>query len=44
MLPVSDRFALVEYTEFTPDLLTDAGYDAALTGYRRPARAWTLPG
>ncbi|MGC4763977.1 lycopene cyclase family protein [Micromonospora sp. DT46] len=34
VLPVSDRYALVEYTEFGPDLLTDAGYDAALAGYR----------
>ncbi|MFC4016995.1 lycopene cyclase family protein [Micromonospora sp. GCM10011542] len=34
VLPVSDRYALVEYTEFGPELLTDAGYDAALTGYR----------
>ncbi|MEU1399395.1 lycopene cyclase family protein [Micromonospora zamorensis] len=34
VLPVSDRYALVEYTEFSPDLLTDAGYDAALAGYR----------
>ncbi|WP_091094527.1 lycopene cyclase family protein [Micromonospora citrea] len=34
VLPVSDRYALVEYTEFGPALLTDAGYDAALAGYR----------
>ncbi|MEV5767435.1 lycopene cyclase family protein [Micromonospora sp. NPDC052213] len=34
VLPVSDRYALVEYTEFSPDLLSDAGYDAALAGYR----------
>ncbi|MGQ5264563.1 lycopene cyclase family protein [Micromonospora sp. ZYX-F-536] len=34
VLPVSDRYALVEYTEFSPALLTDAGYDAALLGYR----------
>ncbi|WLS48818.1 lycopene cyclase family protein [Micromonospora profundi] len=34
VLPVSDRYALVEYTEFSPDLLTDAGYDTALAGYR----------
>ncbi|MFI5925630.1 lycopene cyclase family protein [Micromonospora sp. NPDC051543] len=34
VLPVSDRYALVEYTEFSPDLLTDAGYDAALADYR----------
>ncbi|MEV4496981.1 lycopene cyclase family protein [Micromonospora arborensis] len=34
VLPVSDRYALVEYTEFSPVLLTDAGYDSALAGYR----------
>ncbi|MEV4544651.1 lycopene cyclase family protein [Micromonospora echinaurantiaca] len=34
LLPVSDRYALVEYTEFSPAPLTDAGYDAALVGYR----------
>ncbi|MER7893136.1 lycopene cyclase family protein [Micromonospora sp. NPDC094482] len=34
LLPVSDRYALVEYTEFSPALLTGAGYDAALAGYR----------
>ncbi len=34
LLPVSSRYALVEYTEFSPDLLTDAAYDAALAGYR----------
>ncbi|MGC4808854.1 lycopene cyclase family protein [Micromonospora sp. DT233] len=33
VLPVSDRYALVEYTEFSPALLTDAGYDAGLRGY-----------
>ncbi|MFF5175751.1 lycopene cyclase family protein [Micromonospora sp. NPDC000089] len=33
VLPVSDRYALVEYTEFSPELLTDAGYDAGLRGY-----------
>ena len=33
VLPVDDRFALVEYTEFGPELLDDAGYDAALRGY-----------
>ncbi|MER6595438.1 lycopene cyclase family protein, partial [Micromonospora purpureochromogenes] len=33
VLPVSDRYALVEYTEFSPRRLTDAGYDAALRGY-----------
>ncbi|MGY0007734.1 lycopene cyclase family protein [Micromonospora sp. I033] len=33
VLPVDDRFALVEYTEFGPAVLTDAGYDAALRGY-----------
>ncbi|GAB3937762.1 hypothetical protein GCM10027614_16600 [Micromonospora vulcania] len=31
---MSDRYALVEYTEFSPGLLTDAGYDEALAGYR----------
>ncbi|WP_422739902.1 lycopene cyclase family protein [Micromonospora sp. WMMD729] len=34
LLPVNDRYALVEYTEFSPGLLTDAGYDTALVGYR----------
>ncbi|MGN9778158.1 lycopene cyclase family protein [Micromonospora sp. H33] len=34
VLPVSDRSALVEYTEFTPGLLTDSGYDVALAAYR----------
>ncbi|WP_374109336.1 lycopene cyclase family protein [Micromonospora sp. MH99] len=34
VLPVSDRYALVEYTEFSPGLLTDAGYDRALVDYR----------
>ncbi|MDM4719072.1 lycopene cyclase family protein [Micromonospora sp. WMMA1363] len=34
LLPVSSRYALVEYTGFTPTLLSDAGYDAALTDYR----------
>ncbi|MET7668047.1 lycopene cyclase family protein [Micromonospora luteifusca] len=34
VLPVSDRYALVEYTELSPVLLSDAGYDAALAGYR----------
>ncbi|KAB1903804.1 lycopene cyclase [Micromonospora sp. AMSO1212t] len=33
VLPVDDRFALVEYTEFGPELLDDAGYDAALCAY-----------
>ncbi|MCX4472268.1 lycopene cyclase family protein [Micromonospora sp. NBC_01655] len=33
VLPVSDRYALVEYTEFSPDRLTDDGYDRALRGY-----------
>ena len=33
VLPVSDRYALVEYTEFSPALLSDAGYDAGLRGY-----------
>ncbi|MGR6319724.1 lycopene cyclase family protein [Micromonospora soli] len=33
VLPVSDRYALVEYTEFSPALLDGAAYDAALRGY-----------
>ncbi|SBT45015.1 lycopene cyclase family protein [Micromonospora narathiwatensis] len=33
VLPVSDRYALVEYTEFSPAVLADAAYDAALRGY-----------
>ncbi|MFJ6197874.1 lycopene cyclase family protein [Micromonospora sp. NPDC092111] len=33
VLPVSDRYALVEYTEFSPALLGDDGYDAGLRGY-----------
>ncbi len=33
VLPVSDRYALVEYTEFAPAPLTGAAYDAALRGY-----------
>ncbi|MEU4620771.1 lycopene cyclase family protein [Actinoplanes sp. NPDC023801] len=33
VLPVSDRFALVEYTEFSPAVLTGDAYDAALRGY-----------
>lgn len=33
VLPVSDRFALVEYTEFSPAVLGDAAYDAGLRGY-----------
>ncbi|MEV1061063.1 lycopene cyclase family protein [Micromonospora chalcea] len=33
VLPVDDRFALVEYTEFGPELLDDSGYDTALRGY-----------
>lgn len=33
VLPVSDRYALVEYTEFSPHLLTGAAYDRALAGY-----------
>lgn len=33
VLPVSDRHALVEYTEFSPAVLPDAAYDAALRGY-----------
>ena len=33
VLPTSRRTALVEYTEFTRDVLDDAGYDAALRRY-----------
>ncbi|MGW5670162.1 lycopene cyclase family protein [Micromonospora sp. NPDC003776] len=33
VLPVSDRYALVEYTEFSPAVLPDAAYDAALRDY-----------
>ena len=33
VLPVSDRFALVEYTEFSPARITGPEYDAALRGY-----------
>ncbi|MEU8820518.1 lycopene cyclase family protein [Actinoplanes sp. NPDC048796] len=33
VLPVSDRFALVEYTEFSPAVLDGDAYDAALRGY-----------
>ncbi|WP_033337511.1 lycopene cyclase family protein [Catenuloplanes japonicus] len=33
VLPVSDRFALVEYTEFSPAVLSDDAYDRALRGY-----------
>jgi lycopene beta-cyclase len=35
VLPTSPREALVEYTEFTRDVLDDAGYDAALRHYVR---------
>lgn len=34
VLPVDSRYALVEYTEFSPHLLTGAAYDSALAGYR----------
>ncbi|GIJ80965.1 lycopene beta-cyclase [Micromonospora phaseoli] len=34
VLPVDSRYALVEYTEFSPALLTGAAYDRALAGYR----------
>ncbi|BCJ62710.1 lycopene cyclase [Micromonospora endophytica] len=34
VLPVDSRYALVEYTEFSPRLLTGAAYDAALAGYQ----------
>jgi lycopene beta-cyclase len=33
VLPVSDRFALVEYTEFSPAVLSGGEYDAALRDY-----------
>lgn len=33
VLPVSDRFALVEYTEFSPARLDSPAYDRALRGY-----------
>jgi lycopene beta-cyclase len=33
VLPTGDRHALVEYTEFSPHVLTDAGYDTALRAY-----------
>ncbi|GIE83499.1 lycopene cyclase [Actinoplanes philippinensis] len=33
VLPVSDRFALVEYTEFSPSVLSGDEYDTALRGY-----------
>ncbi|QLH20147.1 lycopene cyclase family protein [Streptomyces sp. Rer75] len=33
VLPLSDREALVEYTEFSPAVLDDAAYDAALRHY-----------
>ncbi|MFC7328135.1 lycopene cyclase family protein [Marinactinospora rubrisoli] len=33
LLPLSSRDALVEYTEFTREVLDDAGYDAALRRY-----------
>ncbi|WP_428965617.1 lycopene cyclase family protein [Micromonospora fluostatini] len=34
VLPVNSRYALVEYTEFSPALCTGDGYDRALAGYR----------
>ncbi|WP_082772447.1 lycopene cyclase family protein [Actinoplanes sp. TFC3] len=33
VLPVSDRFALVEYTEFSPAVLSNDAYDTALVAY-----------
>ncbi len=33
LLPLPDGRALAEYTEFSPDRLDDAGYDAALRSY-----------
>ncbi|SCE50208.1 lycopene beta-cyclase, partial [Streptomyces sp. DvalAA-14] len=35
VLPLDDRTALVEYTEFSPAVLDDAGYEAALRHYTR---------
>ncbi|RCG27556.1 lycopene cyclase [Streptomyces diacarni] len=35
LLPCSRTEALVEYTEFSPAVLDDAGYETALTGYAR---------
>jgi lycopene beta-cyclase len=35
VLPISDRFALVEYTEFSPSVLSGDEYDTALRGYLR---------
>lgn len=35
LLPLPDGRALAEYTEFSPDRLDDAGYDAALRNYLR---------
>ncbi|QKV96478.1 lycopene cyclase [Streptomyces sp. NA02950] len=35
VLPFSSREALVEYTEFSPSVLGDTGYDRALTHYVR---------
>jgi lycopene beta-cyclase len=42
VLPVSDRFALVEYTEFSPAVLTDAEYDAALGAYAGDLTGMTI--
>ena len=33
LLPLPDGSALAEYTEFSPTLLDDAGYDTAIRGY-----------
>lgn len=47
VLPLGRRRALVEYTEFSPDLLDEAGYEAALTGYLREIRGvgeWEVTG
>ncbi|KPI05809.1 Lycopene beta and epsilon cyclase [Actinobacteria bacterium OV450] len=33
VLPIGPREALVEYTEFSPQVLTDSGYEAALRHY-----------
>ncbi|MGK5501385.1 lycopene cyclase family protein, partial [Streptomyces sp. URMC 125] len=47
VLPLSPREALVEYTEFSPSALDDAGYEAALRHYTRrvrPLGAFTVTG
>lgn len=47
VLPLTRRRALVEYTEFSPEPLDEAGYRAALTGYLRTTRQldrWEVTG